>query len=283
MIDLHAHTTASDGHLDPAALVAEAWHAGVRVLAVTDHDTVAALAGARQAAAAAGLTLVDGIEITAIDQGRDVHLLGYFFDPADTALGLCLERQREARRRRVRAMARRLAESGVPIDVDRLLSETEGGRAVGRPALAAALVAAGHVRSVRDAFNRWLIEGRPGWVPRDGPTVREVVDLLHGAGGLASLAHPVLYGRDEEIAGWRESGLDAIEAYHSEHDHRDVERYRALARRLGLLVTGGSDYHGSEDTRSRTRPRVLGRVTLPAGDYERLLDAALSRPLESER
>ena len=272
MIDLHSHTTASDGYLDAETLIRQAWTAGIRVLAVTDHDTVAALASARQAATAFGLTLVNGIEITAVDDGRDVHILGYFFDPEAAALARCLTAQRATRRDRLRAMEDRLAECGVPVNIETLLSETPADRALGRPALAAAMVAAGHVRSTRDAFDAWIGEGGPAWIRREGPSVREVAAVLHEAGGLASVAHPVLYRRDDEIARWRDEGLDAIEVYHSEHGVADVARYLALAADLGMLVTGGSDFHGEHPARtSRNRHRVLGQIALPEPEFARLL------------
>ena len=274
MIDLHSHTTASDGYLDADTLVRQAWQAGIRVLAVTDHDTVASIGAARQAATAFGLTLVNGIEITAIDGGRDVHVLGYFFDPDAPALSQCMAAQRTARRHRVRMMAARLAECGVPVDIEPLLAATPAERALGRPALAKALLAAGHVRSTREAFDTWIGHGCPAWIRRDGPSVRDVVAVLHDAGGLASVAHPVLYDRDNEIERWRDAGLDAIEVYHSEHGPAEVERYRALADRLGLLVTGGSDFHGDHPARTaRNRPRILGSISLPADEFDRLLAA----------
>jgi 3',5'-nucleoside bisphosphate phosphatase len=274
VIDLHSHTTASDGHLDAEALVRHAWMAGIRVLAVTDHDTVAALDGARHAAAAFGLSLVNGIEISAIDGGRDIHILGYFFDPDSAALTRCLASQRASRRKRLRAMSERLAECGVPVDIEPLLAGIPAERSVGRPALADALVSAGYVRSAREAFDTWIGQDAPAWVRRDGPSVADVVSVIHEGGGLASIAHPVLYGRDEEIGRWRAEGLDAIEAYHSEHGPTDVERYCALAERLGMLVTGGSDFHGDHPARpGRKRPRVLGRVSLPEDSFGRLIGA----------
>jgi predicted metal-dependent phosphoesterase TrpH len=278
VIDLHTHTTASDGHLSPADLVREAWLAGVRVLAVTDHDTIAGVADVGRAAAQFGVTPVTGIEITAIDDGRDVHVLGYFFDVTSGPLLECLARQRAARRDRVRAIGARLARAGLGVDVERLLAEAPPQRAVGRPALAAALVAAGHARTMHEAFDEWLVEGRPAWVPREGPDVREVVDLLHGAGGIASLAHPVLYRRDRDIPRWREAGLDAIEVWHSEHDAAISARYLQIARRLDLLATGGSDFHGDHPAGPVRRcPRLLGRVSLPAPEFERLR-AAITKP-----
>jgi hypothetical protein len=272
VIDLHSHTTASDGHLAASDLVREAWNTGLRVLAVTDHDTVAGLAPAREAATAFGLTLVNGIELTAVDQGRDVHVLGYFFDPDNPALAACLERQRQARRDRMRAMADRLMGHGLAIDAEALLAAWPSQRALGRPALAEAMVAAGHVRSVREAFDKWIGEDAPAWVRREGLEMAAIVGVIHAAGGLASLAHPGLYGRDAEIPGWRDAGLDAIEVHHSEHGRADVERYRAMADALGLLVTGGSDFHGDPPGRAmRARPRILGNVTLPEAEYARLM------------
>jgi predicted metal-dependent phosphoesterase TrpH len=278
VIDLHAHTTASDGYLDADGLVQAAWTAGVRVLAVTDHDTVAGLEAARRAAAGFGLTLVNGIELTAVEEGRDVHVLGYFFDPETPALVTCLEAQRDARRHRLRAMAERLAGHGVPVDADALLAAWPAHRALGRPALAEAMVAAGHVQSTREAFDRWIGQDAPAWVRRDGLPVGAIVEVIHAAGGLASLAHPVLYGRDGEVARWREAGLDAIEVHHSEHLPADVEHYRAMAGRLGMLITGGSDFHGDPPGRpGRARPRILGHVTLPDADFARLREAHRGR------
>ena len=276
MIDLHSHTTASDGYLDADSLIREAWTAGLRVLAVTDHDTVAGLAPARASAAAFGLSLVDGIELTAVDQGRDVHVLGYFFDPATPSLLACLAAQRDARRERLKTIAERLAGFGVPVDADALLAASPANRALGRPLLAQALVAAGHVQSTREAFDRWIGEAAPAWVSREGLPVRAIIEVIHAAGGIASLAHPGLYGRDDQIPSWREAGLDALEAHHSEHEPADVERYRQLAARLGMLVTGGSDFHG-EPQPTRARPRILGRVTLPQDDFDRLREAHRAR------
>lgn len=278
MIDLHSHTTASDGYLEAHALVREAWTAGIRVLAVTDHDTVAAVAPAREAAEAFGLTLVNGIEMTAVDGGRDVHILGYFFDAGAAPLAAFLGVQRATRRDRLRAMATRLAECGVPVDLEPVLAKTTPERAIGRPALAEAMVAAGHVRTHREAFDLWIGEGCPAWIRRDGPSVGEVLGVLHQAGGLASVAHPVLYDRDDDIARWRDEGLDAIEVYHSEHGPAEVERYYTLAGHLGMLITGGSDFHGDHPARTaRNRPRILGSIALPEEAFARLREALRSR------
>jgi 3',5'-nucleoside bisphosphate phosphatase len=265
LIDLHTHTTASDGRLEPEALVREAWLAGLRVLSVTDHDTTAALPVAGDHAERFGLTFVPGIEITAIDAG-DIHILGYFIEAENPPLQTFLERQRAARVVRVREIGRRLEALGKPIDTEAIVSHAAAtGRSLGRPAVAAALVEAGHVASRREAFDQWLAHGRPAAVPRGGAPVDEVIAVIHEAGGLASLAHPLLLRRDGNIADWAGAGLDALEVYHSDHHPDDVARYRRIAEELGLDRTGGSDFHG--DARF-TRAR-LGLTTLPADDFER--------------
>jgi predicted metal-dependent phosphoesterase TrpH len=272
LIDLHTHTTASDGEIEPGALVRQAWVAGLRVLSVTDHDTTAAVSEAIRAARQYGLTLIPGIEITAVDE-IDVHVLGYFTDIGSVALQQFLAEQRQARVDRVREIGRRLASFGKAVDTERIIAQAcREEQSLGRPAVAAALVAAGHVANAKEAFDVWLGHGRPAAVERRGPTVATVVSVIHQAGGLASLAHPSLYDDDQRLERWVHAGLDAIEAYHSEHDEIDVARYRALAERWQLLLTGGSDYHG-DVRRARSR---LGHVTLPEADFQRF-QSCLSR------
>jgi 3',5'-nucleoside bisphosphate phosphatase len=271
VIDLHTHTDASDGRLSGADLLRRAWLAGLRVLGVTDHDTVAGLPAARAAAAAYGITLVDGIEITAVEGGRDVHVLGYFVDASDPALNAFLRAQSEARAERVREIGARLARLGAAVDVETLLaSRAAKGGSIGRPAIATALVVAGHVRSEREAFDRFLGEAGSAWVPRQGSSVETVVGVIHDAGAAASLAHPALSKCDNRIAAWAAAGLDAIEVYHSEHQPSDVARYREMAATLNLAVTGGSDYHGF-DSHDRAH---LGSVTLPEIEYDRFVARA---------
>ncbi|MGH9346985.1 MAG: PHP domain-containing protein [Vicinamibacterales bacterium] len=266
-IDLHLHTTASDGLCAPELLVQQAAAQGLTTIAVTDHDTTAAVPAATRLSEAAGLTLVPGIEITAVEAGRDVHVLGYFIDPAHEGLQAFLARARESRLDRVRAIGDRLAALGVPIDVAPLVDDAsrQDGRSIGRPQVARALIATGHAADVNDAFERWLARGRPGFVPRAGASPEQVIAIIHDAGGLASLAHPELTEIDARIPPLRDAGLDALEAYHSEHDERVRDRYLSLAGRLGLLVTGGSDYHG--DPAHGLAP---GTVTLPTREWERL-------------
>jgi hypothetical protein len=268
VIDLHLHTTASDGRSSPDALVAEAADAGVQILAVTDHDTVAAVDAVRRAAGRAGLTMVAGIEITAIHAGRDVHVLGYFLETTDPSLAAFLVAQRASRRDRVAKILDRLEALGVGVNRSSVLARaaTRRDASVGRPLVARALVSAGHATDVADAFDRYLADGRPAFVPRVGPSVRDVVERIASAGGVSSLAHPAKIGDDGLVQGFIRDGLDAIEVYHPDHDEAATKRYRELASSAGRLVSGGSDYHGPGSGRAA----ALGRVGLPPADYERL-------------
>jgi predicted metal-dependent phosphoesterase TrpH len=268
VIDLHLHTTASDGRCAPAELVSRAAAAGLTTIAVTDHDTVAGCAPAAAACAAAGLAFVPGIEITAIRFGGDVHVLGYFIDPESAALQAFLATQREQRVRRVRDMIGRLRTHGMDLDVDEVLRPgvEDSTKAVGRPWIARALVANGYVATTSEAFDKWLSRGRPAFVPRAGATPPEVFARVHEAGGLASLAHPGLVERDDWIPEFAAAGLDAIEAYHTDHDALMTAKYIALASRLDLGISGGSDYHADEEHGAAR----LGVVALPREDFDDL-------------
>ena len=275
MIDLHTHTTASDGRCAPQELVARAGGAGVTVLSVTDHDTVAGCEAAAAACATAGIEFVAGIEITAVRDDVDVHMLGYFVDPASPALLGFLAAQRHQRMDRIREMVAKLAIFGIRLDADAIVQPAidDPGRSVGRPWIARALVAGGHVKSTNDAFGIWLSRGRPAFVPRQSAPPADVIERVHEAGGLASIAHPGLVGHDEWIAPLAEAGLDAIEVYHTDHDRAATARYRALADRLNLLASGGSDFHG-DPSHGATSP---GAVTLPREDFDRLAARTAAR------
>jgi len=275
VIDLHLHTTASDGRSTPDALVAEAAAAGIDTLAVTDHDTVAAVDAVRAAALRTGLTMIAGIEITAIHDGRDVHVLGYFLDANDAELSTFLAAQRASRRQRVTEILARLETLGVGVDASALLAgkTIESDASVGRPLVAQALVAAGHATDIADAFDRYLGTGRPAFVPRIGPSVRDVVERIARARGVSSLAHPGKIESDDLVRGFVGDGVDAIEVHHPDHDEAAVARYQSLAASAGRLVTGGSDYHGPGSGRSA----ALGRVGLPRADYARLADRLAER------
>ena len=262
MIDLHLHTTASDGTDTPAELVRECRAAGLSTMAVTDHDTVAALAESASEAGSAGIAFVPGIEITAAWHRRDVHMLGYFIDPSSAALGAFLRAQVDDRLRRARAVGDNLAALGAPIDIEALIARLNG-QPLLRPHIAAALVEAGHAADGVDAFDRYIGEGRPAYVGRRGAAPEDVVRIIRDAGGLSSMAHPGVTRADELIPALADAGLDAIEAYHTDHAPEETARYLALAGQLGLAVTGGSDFHGFRSEHSNG----FGTVCLPDPDF----------------
>lgn len=270
MIDLHLHTTASDGRCTPRELVDRARAAGVSIMALTDHDTMAGVADVRQHAEAAGILAIPGIEITAVEAGRDVHMLGYFLDPDDPALGEFLTAQRATRIARIEAIGERLAALGMPVDVRPLLDEArrQTGRSIGRPKVARAMIEAGYVADHREAFDKWLARGCPAFVERTGASPEDVVAIVHRAGGLMSLAHPGRTRMDDRIPALVAAGLDAIEVYHSDHDQTTVACYAAMAQQLGVLVTGGSDFHGDP-----THGLEPGAAALPRDDWDRLFAA----------
>jgi hypothetical protein len=266
-IDLHLHTTASDGRCTPEELVDRAARLGLKTISVTDHDTRAAEAAWRAAAAARVIEFVPRIEITSVHGGRDVHVLAYGLPPSVPELDGLIAQQRRLRIDRAREIAARLAAAGAPIDIDGLLAATSNsGKAIARPQIARCLVAAGHVASVAEAFDRFIGEGLPAYVPHQGASPFEVVALVSRSGGLASLAHPGTLQRDELIPALVESGMTCLEAYHSAHDGQLQAHYLEMASRYGLLVSGGSDYHG-EGTR---RAELFGVVGLDPAAYERL-------------
>jgi predicted metal-dependent phosphoesterase TrpH len=267
MTDLHMHTTASDGRCTPRELVDRVVAAGITVMAVTDHDTTASVDEVKTLASARGVDAHEGIEITAVQDGRDIHVLGYFLNPAEPRLIEFLRGQRETRVKRVHTIAARLAELGVPIDLQALLDEAERnvGRSIGRPQVARALQRAGHVADSREAFDRYLASGGPAFVSRPGSPPEVVIGIIQRAGGIASLAHPGRTRIDSRIEALATAGLDALEVYHSDHDADAIERYHRMASELGLLMTGGSDFHG--DPAHGIEP---GASTLPEEQWQRL-------------
>jgi hypothetical protein len=269
VIDLHLHTTASDGRCSPEELVNRACTRGIRTMSVTDHDTMAGVAPAAAAARELGLTLVPGIEITSVHRGRDVHVLAYFLEHLSEELERLLADQRRNRIARAQLIAERLAAAGAPIDVDALMEAATalGGKSIARPQIAQALIAAGHVSTVAEAFDRFLSEDGPAYVPHQGAAPAMVVEMIGRAGGVASLAHPGYTKKDEIIPDLVAAGLTAIEAHHSSHDPEATRRYLSLARHYGLAVTGGSDFHG-ENTR---RSEFFGVTNLPRAEFDRFV------------
>jgi len=268
LIDLHLHTTASDGLLAPSALVARAAACGLETISVTDHDTLAGIAEAGDAAHRHSLRLVSGAEITAVENGRDVHMLAYFIDPSNAAFATFLKAQRSDRLRRVREIAVRLAALGSPIDCEPLLAlaAEKPGHSIGRPQIADALITAGRAVDRDDAFDRFLSEGSPAFVPRWGPGPETVISVVRQAGGIVSLAHPGLTRMDHIIPRLAAAGLASLEVRHSDHDPATEERYRQVAAQHGLAVSGGSDFHGDVGRRSG----LLGRITMSAGELAAL-------------
>jgi 3',5'-nucleoside bisphosphate phosphatase len=265
VIDLHSHTTASDGRSTPRELVDRARAVGVTTLAVTDHDTMAAVPEVAALAAAAGLGFVPGIEITSVSRGKDAHVLGYFLSPEAPGLSELITDQRRRRVERAREIGQRLEQMGAPIDVDALLATAgeRSGKAIARPQIAQALITAGHVATIAEAFDRFLGENCAAYVPHTGASPAEVVRLIAAGGGIASLAHPGHLKQDDVIPELVEAGMAALEVYHSSHDETATAHYLQIARRHSLAVTGGSDYHG-EGVR---RAEFFGVVNLPEDEF----------------
>lgn len=253
-IDLHTHSCVSDGTDTPAEMVAAAAAAGLDVVGLCDHDTFDGLTAASAAAQEAGIRLLPGIEISTVQDGRGVHLLGYGCRPDDPALSAELAVVRHGRQARIPAMLAALAGIGLPIEDDLLAAMVGESPSIGRPHLADAMVAKGYVTDRSEAFARYLDAGRPGYVRRYATPLELGLDLVRGAGGVAVIAHPWGRGAREVLTGpalarlASEHGLDGIEVDHSDHSAADRGALRGLADRLGLLATGSSDYHGTGKT-----------------------------------
>lgn len=273
-IDLHVHSNASDGTDAPAEVVRRAVVAGLDVLALTDHDTQAGLAPARDALPA-GLTLVPGMELSCLLDGRSVHLLCYLFEPSDPALMAETERIRDDRTYRAKAMVTRLGELGAPVTWDQV-AEIAAGAVIGRPHIARALAAAGTVRTPADAFTAdWIGDGGRAFVDRYAIDLSRAVGLVRAAGGVPVLAHPRSPGYeipDEIIVSLVDSGLAGVEVFHIDHDQAERNRLMQLATALNLIITGGSDDHGFFNDHG------LGAETTPPHQYERLVAMAGTRP-----
>jgi predicted metal-dependent phosphoesterase TrpH len=266
-VDLHTHTTASDGTYAPADLVREAARRGVRVLAVTDHDSVDAVAPARLAAVDhPPLEIVPGIEINTDDPGGEIHILGYFLDCEAAWLLDLLREFREERAARVHRIAERLAALGYPIDAGEVLALVQEGSA-GRPHVAQAMVRRGYVGTVREAFDRFLAAGKPAYVTHRKVSSREACEIVRRAGGLAVVAHPGFHEDPEAmVRGLAETGLlDGVECYYAEHSPEQTARFLGLCRELGLVPTGGSDFHGP-----KVRAATLGQPPVPWEAWEAL-------------
>ncbi len=252
--DLHTHTHYSDGCLSPRALVAKAHACGLWAVAITDHDCVDGLAEGRHAGTLYGIEVVAGVELSVTVGQERIHLLGYFFDPENQVLLDHLASFKVIRHERILGIRKRLGLLGMPVEMDMNASQT-----LARPHVADAMVAAGYVTSVREAFDLYLGDGMPAYVAKPPFPASEALALLHAAGGIGVLAHPGHFMASETINALVTAGLDGLEAIHPAHDEMLTAYYRQLARDMGMVVTGGSDFH------KPAPDEAIGRVSVPYG------------------
>lgn len=241
-VDLHLHSTASDGMLAPAAVVRAAAAAGLSAMALTDHDTLAGVPEAALEAEKVGLELVPGVELSAHENDREVHLLGLHISVPGKIEKRLIE-LRSSRERRAVAIVERLVSLGKAIEMDQVLAESNGA-AIGRPHIARVLVRAGHVGDVKQAFDLYLGQGRSCFVAKEHLSVTDAVAMVHESGGLVFVAHPASDGTLERFETMKRAGVDGVEVLHPGHSAEDRRRIATLADHLGLLRTGGSDWHG---------------------------------------
>ena len=255
-IDLHLHSTASDGTSAPEVVVQAARDAGLQALALTDHDTVEGIAAAREAAQAAGIELVPGVELSAYEGVHEIHILGLHLVQLE-AMRNALTVFRSARRERAEGIVGLLNGLGVRITFDDVLAVAQDA-AIGRPHIARALVENGWAMDLRDAFDRYLGAGRPAYLDKRRITIPEAIELIHRCGGIAVLAHPGPEGTHERIARLAAMGMDGVEVIHPSHAPDDRVRLLALTKELNLVPSGGSDSHGNADG-----VRVVGAMKVP--------------------
>ncbi len=269
--DLHLHTFFSDGTYSPEELVARAQRQELDVLALTDHDTVEGCKPTAAACRVAGIEFIAGTELTAEQDGHEIHILGYSIDLENPIFLTEIAKFQAVRQNRIREMVQRLNELDVPLQAEQVFSLANC-RAPGRPHVARALVQAGFVGSLDEAFEKFLKKNRPAWVPKFKMSAAEATKLIHQAGGVAVMAHPGLNRSDEVIPIMAEAGLDGIECFHTKHSASMATHYLQIAERFQLLVTGGSDCHGL----SKGRP-LIGTVRLPYEHVEKLKARAAER------
>ena len=261
-VDLHSHSTASDGTLAPDAVVAAAKKAGLRALALTDHDTLAGVPLATVAGESLGVRIVPGVELSAHDGDREIHLLALHVTRLDL-LELKLETLRAGRHVRASRIVDQLRALGVNVSMDMVMHEA-GAASVGRPHIARALIRAGSVHDFREAFERYLGAGKPGFVAKERLEVREAIEITHEAGGIAIWAHPGADAFRARLEPLVTAGLDGVEVRHPSHCAEDVNRIGALVNFFGLVPSGGSDWHGSSEG-----PRKIGSMQIPVEWLER--------------
>ncbi len=256
------HSTASDGSRAPADVVRAAHAAALSAIALTDHDSVAGLDEARATGDELGVRVINGVELSAVEGNSETHLLGLHLADVEI-LDKALGELREMRKRRAVTIVNKLNEHGVMISIDDVYAQAGTG-AVGRPHVARALVGNGWATDVRDAFDRYLGAGRPAYVGKEQLVMADAIKMIHSAGGLAVLAHPGSGGTRERITALAAIGLDGVEVRHPSHSPADTTRLRSLCEQLGLVPSGGSDWHGAAEG-----PRTIGMMQVPAEWLER--------------
>lgn len=276
-IDLHLHTTHSDGSLPPAEVLVLAHKAGVTALAITDHDITTGISEALVAGAALGIEVIPGVEISSRHGDNEIHILGYFLDWQDPTLNERLAGLRASRHTRNPRIIERLQAFGFDITYDEV-KELAGTESVGRPHIARVLINKGYVQSAKEAFDRFLAHGKPAYVPRELPAPSEAIAWIRAAKGIPVLAHPYWAGQEGEslfrlCAQLKAAGLRGMEVHYSTHNPRQTAELLDLAKRLDLLVTGGSDFHGI------TKPDIAvgigrGGLSVPVALLEPLKKAA---------
>jgi predicted metal-dependent phosphoesterase TrpH len=262
--DLHLHSQYSDGTYTPAELAEAARKHGLKVIALTDHDTVEGCELTREECLSRGMEFIPGVELTAEFEGDELHLLGYFLDTQNPELLGELAKYQLVRQNRVREMVARLNHLSIPLTAEAVFALAQC-RSPGRPHVGRALVQAGICANLDQAFDRFLKKHRPAWVPKFKMSAEAGIGLIHRAGGLAVMAHPGLNHCDKAIPGMVEAGLDGIECFHSKHSESAAAYYLEVTEHYGLLVTGGSDCHGM----SKGRP-TMGQVLLPYAYIEKM-------------
>jgi predicted metal-dependent phosphoesterase TrpH len=261
-VDMHMHSTASDGALPPEGVIAAAHAAGLAVVALTDHDTVAGVPAAREAGERLGVRVVTGVELSASYGDEEIHLLGLHLERLDV-IESELVNFRGQRVLRAEQMVEKLNALGVPVTMDAVLLAAKGG-AVGRPHVARAVITGGWARDNREAFDRYLGNGRPAYVGKPRLEVADAVAMVHAAGGIVLYAHPGAAGRRERVEALARAGLDGLEVRHPSHSSEDVARLGALVDFFGMVPTGGSDWHGAAEG-----PRTIGCMRVPYQFLER--------------
>jgi predicted metal-dependent phosphoesterase TrpH len=261
-VDLHMHSTASDGALAPAAVIAAASRAQLSAIALTDHDTVDGLPEAIRAGAEAGIRVIAGVELSAVWEEKEIHLLGLHLERLDAIAGPLARFQGE-RHARAEQIVEKLNKQNVTISMDDVLAQSAGG-AVGRPHVARALIAAGWVRDQREAFDRYLGFGRSAYVAKPFLSAGDAIAMVHEAGGIAVYAHPGGEGRRDKVEALAGQGLDGLEVRHPSHSADDIARLGALTDHFGLVPSGGSDWHGAPEG-----PRTIGAMKVPGEWLER--------------